>query len=96
MVTTTNGDGPGGRLYGRRYPWDAWFTRGRVLLVRGIDFNGRMDTFSQQVRRAAVSRRLSIVLTVDDDGRSLTVEVRGMLGPIRKRGRRRAAGAAGK
>lgn len=81
------------KLFGRRYPWDEWFGRGAVALVRGVDFNGRSDTFVQLVRRAAVARRLSLVVRQSAGGEVVSVTVVGRLGRNRRRGRRGKAGA---
>lgn len=74
--------------WGRRYPWDDWFKRPEFRLRRKRDYNGRTDTFIQQVRRAATVRRLGIEIVVSDDNSTLTVRVVRDLGPEKRRGRR--------
>lgn len=50
--------------YGRKYPWDRWFGKRWFRVSRGKDYEGRTDTFIQQVRNAARSRNLNVRISV--------------------------------
>ena len=50
--------------YGRKYPWDRWFTKQWFRVTRGKDYEGRTDSFIQQVRNAAKARNLSVRISV--------------------------------
>jgi hypothetical protein len=62
--------------YGRRYPWDRWFARGRFTIMQGHDFNGRLDTMAVQVRAAALARGLRVQVIIDEADASLAVAVK--------------------
>lgn len=40
------------KKHGRRYPWRLWYSKRRVLLIRGIDFDCRPDVFAQMAYQA--------------------------------------------
>lgn len=67
------------KRFGRRYPWEEWFSQKEFHLRQGIDFNGRVDTMDQQVRNAAGPERhnMAISVTIDSDGKGLRVKVFG-------------------
>lgn len=64
-------------LHGRRYPWNEWFGAKKFYVRKGRDYNGRTDTFAQQVRTRASERGLSVSVEIDEDGEGLRVVVNG-------------------
>lgn len=56
-------------------PWKRWFASGSFVLVRGRDFDGRIDTMVQQVRNAAVRIKRPVGVAVSDDGSMIAVVV---------------------
>lgn len=63
--------------FGTRYPWDDWFDRGIVTLVRGRHYLCRTDSMVQMVRFAAADRNLLVNTTIADDGSSISFAVVG-------------------
>jgi hypothetical protein len=61
--------------YGRRYPWGAWFSKRRLTLWKGRDYNGRTDTFAQQIRSIAPRHGVSVSIRIAADGNSLCLTV---------------------
>ena len=59
----------------RKYRWEEWFTRGRCVLVRGIDYKCSQSCMCATVRNNA--SRMGLRLRVIDNGDSLDVEVVG-------------------
>lgn len=64
--------------FGRRYPWEEWFSYDKFTLRRGKDYNGRTDTMVQQIRNAGSPLRhgVRVSIKVSDDGNSITVVVK--------------------
>ncbi len=60
---------------GRTYPWGKWFSKGRFRLKKGIDFQGRLDTMAQHVRRMAWGKDLKASIVTMDDGLTLDITV---------------------
>jgi hypothetical protein len=81
MVTKPNETGKNGHAKRRvrRYPWEEWFRSGSFTVYRARDFNGRTDTFLQQVRQAASRLRYSVSVETARDGGWVTVTVVGRL-----------------
>ena len=61
----------------RKYKWEAWFGMGRVVLVRGIDYQCSQSAMMSMVRTNAWLRRVRV--SVQDTGNTLIVEVRGAI-----------------
>ncbi len=62
------------------YPWEQWLQRAQrevVTLRRGTDFNGRSDTFVQQVRNWAGRLGHRVRTRQGEDGQSVSFWVRG-------------------
>lgn len=58
----------------KRYPWDAWLSKRRTVLIRGIDYWVSHSTMAQMLRNNASYRGLSLQLQETDSG--IVVEVR--------------------
>lgn len=52
------------KIGGRRYPWLEWFSKEKLILYKGEDYNGSDHGFSQYIRRAAKRYGYSISLTI--------------------------------
>lgn len=61
--------------YGRRYPWNRWFMRGRFCLRRGIDYEHHTHTMAQMIRNVASKRGLRVSIRIAPDGQSLTASM---------------------
>lgn len=87
MVTSVpNPPKPEPKLYGHRYPWDAWLARRAFALVRGTDFVCEPTSMAVMLRVQVLNRGLERTIRV----RGNVVEV----GPKTDfRGRRRASRA---
>lgn len=61
--------------FGRRYPWESWFRRGRFRAVRGQDYTCRTSSMAQMIRTAAKKYgvRVSIHQALDDSSLTATV-----------------------
>ena len=69
-----SGESKSPRKYGRRYPWEKWIKVGQtVTLEKGKDFNGRIDTFAQQIRNRASLVGVRVSVKLSDDGDTVTV-----------------------
>jgi hypothetical protein len=63
------------RTYGRRYPWEDWFSQSSFKVRKASDYNGRTDTFAQLVRNNAPRYGVRVSIKIDRDGMGLTVTV---------------------
>lgn len=61
----------------RKYPWELWFSRPRVVIVRGIDYDCSQATMVQSIRNAASIRGVGV--GVQDKGTAISIEVRNAL-----------------
>ncbi len=46
----------------RIYPWEEWFARSRVVLVRGVDYDLEQGNMMSLIRNAASLHRINIKL----------------------------------
>ena len=69
--------------HGTRYPWDKWFARRSVCLVRGKNYQCRTASMVQHIYQAARKGRYNLEIDVhpSEDERSITIVV---FGPKRK------------
>lgn len=58
----------------KKYMWEEWFGRTRVVLVRGVDYTCPQSTMSQLIRNAATKH--SVRVRLQDTGEGFVVEVR--------------------
>ena len=56
----------------RKYPWERWFTKSRIILIRGIDYHCSQSTMAQTIRNNASSRGLKVRLR--DIGEAIVVQ----------------------
>lgn len=56
-----------------RYPWDEWFARKSVTLVKGRDYVVQSHGFGMNARMAAKSRGLRVSITVKEKYITITV-----------------------
>ena len=58
----------------RKYAWEDWFCRRRIVLVRGVDYHCSQSAMTGQVRCAATKHGLRHVRVVDAGDR-VVIEV---------------------
>jgi hypothetical protein len=68
-----NSTGTPPRKHGVRYPWDEWFDKGSMTLVRGTHFTGAPHGMARTAQQAAARAGLTISVRVDAD--KLTIRV---------------------
>jgi hypothetical protein len=59
----------------RTYPWDDWFGRKTVTIMRGVHYRCSQSTMQQIIRNNASARGLSV--RIQDGGTTLTIKVTG-------------------
>ena len=57
------------KKFGRRYPWEAWFSKPGFTLDRGRDYACMPHGMAQMVRNNAAARGLHVHLTIAESGR---------------------------
>jgi len=57
----------------RKYPWEEWLKRPRIVLVRGIHYECSQSTMSQSVRNNASARGLRI--RIQDTGDTIIIDI---------------------
>ncbi|MCK9568781.1 hypothetical protein M0R72_07565 [Candidatus Pacearchaeota archaeon] len=50
----------------RRYPWNAWFKKRRVLIKHKKDFDCQPHGMAQQIRNEACKRGISVSISIDN------------------------------
>lgn len=58
-----------------KYPWGEWFASDGFTVTRGVDFDGRTDTFIQMIRQRAIGRGIKLRISVSDDGQTVRVRI---------------------
>jgi hypothetical protein len=56
------------KKFGHRYPWAEWFKKKRFKLVKGKDFDGMTHGMAAMVRNAACRLRLSVNVSLKENG----------------------------
>ncbi len=69
MTETKNG-----RPHGVRYPWDEWFERGSITLIRGYDYFGPSYGFAGTARNAAAKRGIKLSVEIEESSVTITVK----------------------
>lgn len=59
----------------QKYPWEEWFSRSRIVLLRGIHYKCSQSAMSQIVRNNASAWGLRVKVT--DTGTEIVVDVLG-------------------
>lgn len=57
----------------RKYPWDRWLRRRRLVLTRGVQFHCEPHGMAQQVRNAAAKRNKRVSININ--GSTVRVEI---------------------
>ena len=57
-----------------RYPWEVWFSKKKVRLIRGRDYHCMSHSMSVQIRAAAPNFQKAVSVEIDEEG--LTVHIR--------------------
>lgn len=64
----------GGRIVPRLYSWDLWFQPDTIWkLVQGADFQSKLHTMENLIRRTATKRRKKVRLVVDQKHKCIIV-----------------------
>ncbi len=50
-----------------RHPWDHWFSRKKIRLKRGKDFDCQPYLMAQQIRNEASRREIAVTVSVLED-----------------------------
>lgn len=66
-----------GEKWGTRYPWPAWFAKGRVALKRGRDYHCRTDVFIAQVRNRLREDGIAAEIGIAEDLSGIVLTVKG-------------------
>lgn len=67
------------KRYGRRYPWDQWFSKKKFVVRRGKDFDCMTHCMAQMIRTRAGGKGIKVRVQVGEDG-VITVAVLGRAG----------------
>ena len=67
---------PGGKRFGRRYPWEKWFAKGRVKIKLGVHYLGATHGMAQMARNAASRHGLKLHVEIGRDGKYIIIEVK--------------------
>jgi hypothetical protein len=54
------------------YPWDTWFKRNSITLLRGTHYNCPTVSMGQQIRSAAYKRKVGVTIKGNSDD-SITI-----------------------
>lgn len=57
-----------------RYPWDKWFKKNKLVLLRGKHYECQPHSMGVQVRDAATKRGLQISVEVDEGIITATID----------------------
>lgn len=56
-----------------RYPWDKWFKKNKLVLVRGKHYECQPHSMGVQVRDAATKRDLEVSVEIDEGTITATI-----------------------
>lgn len=79
FTTTLRGNTMQAQMHGRRYPWEQWFSLGKLakktFYIERDEYNGMPHTMADTIRKRAKARGKRVRVEVKEDGRlKLTIQ----------------------